>query len=104
MYGVAEAGRKTEVAERNSAVSFQVDTSDETGLWEWRSVTGRGTFEIVTNPEEKKQALGALQPVIAQAPDWWHREQGPKMAAGVLLVWKITPTEKSGCEYVPPKA
>jgi nitroimidazol reductase NimA-like FMN-containing flavoprotein (pyridoxamine 5'-phosphate oxidase superfamily) len=103
LYGVADAGRKTRIAERNAAVSFQVDTSDDTGLWEWRSVTGEGTFEIVATDVEKQRALGALQPVIAQAPDWWRREQGPRMASGALLVWKITPTVVTGCEYVPPE-
>jgi nitroimidazol reductase NimA-like FMN-containing flavoprotein (pyridoxamine 5'-phosphate oxidase superfamily) len=102
LYGVADAGRKTEMARQNAAVSFQVDTSGDTGLWEWRSVTGEGTFEIVGN-KEKALALAALQPVIAQAPDWWRREQGPKMASGALLVWKITPSVVTGCEYVPPK-
>jgi len=34
LYGVAEPGRKTEIAERNPAVAFQVDTAMQTGLWE----------------------------------------------------------------------
>jgi nitroimidazol reductase NimA-like FMN-containing flavoprotein (pyridoxamine 5'-phosphate oxidase superfamily) len=102
LFGVADPGRKTEIAQQNSTVSFQVDTSNDTGLWEWRSVTGEGTFEIVGD-SQKERALAALQPVIEQAPDWWRREQGPKMASGALIVWKITPTLVSGCEYVPPE-
>jgi nitroimidazol reductase NimA-like FMN-containing flavoprotein (pyridoxamine 5'-phosphate oxidase superfamily) len=46
-YGVADTGRKTEIAKRNPAVAFQVDTAMQTGLWEWESVTGEGDFELV---------------------------------------------------------
>ena len=101
LFGVAEAGRKTELAEANPVVAFQVDTSIKTGLWEWESVTGRGRFEIA-GTEERAQAIAALQPVIAEAPDWWRREQVPRMAAGKLIVWKLTPTSTSGCRYAPP--
>jgi nitroimidazol reductase NimA-like FMN-containing flavoprotein (pyridoxamine 5'-phosphate oxidase superfamily) len=103
LYGVTEAGRKTQMAEQNATVAFQVDTSHNTGLWEWSSVTGEGTFAIVGTDEEKERALDALQPVIGQAPDWWRREQGPRMASGALLVWKITPTVMTVCEYVRPE-
>jgi nitroimidazol reductase NimA-like FMN-containing flavoprotein (pyridoxamine 5'-phosphate oxidase superfamily) len=102
LFGVAEAGRKTELAEVNPMVAFQVDTSIETGLWEWESVTGTGRFEIA-GTEEKARAMAALQSVIAEAPDWWRREQAPRMAAGKLLVWKLTPTSTSGCRYAPPR-
>jgi nitroimidazol reductase NimA-like FMN-containing flavoprotein (pyridoxamine 5'-phosphate oxidase superfamily) len=102
LFGVAEAGRKTELAEVNPIVGFQVDTSIRTGLWEWESVTGTGRFEIAET-EEKARAMAALQPVIAEAPDWWRREQAPRMAAGKLLVWKLTPASTSGCRYAPPR-
>jgi nitroimidazol reductase NimA-like FMN-containing flavoprotein (pyridoxamine 5'-phosphate oxidase superfamily) len=100
LYGVADPGRKTEMARRDPAVAFQVDTAMRTGLWEWESVTGEGVFELVDGAEEQG-ALEALQPVIANAPDWWRREQGPRMAAGALVVWRIRPTHIAGCRYTP---
>jgi len=102
LYGVTEAGRKMELAEANPNVGFQVDTAIHTGLWEWESVTGTGQFGIA-GAQEKTQALAALQPVIGEAPDWWRREQAPRMAAGKLLVWKLSPTGTTGCRYLPPE-
>jgi len=100
LFGVADPGRKTRLAEGHPGVAFQVDTSAETGVFEWESVTGEGTFEIVAEGDaEKRQVLTALQSVIAEAPDWWQREQASKM--GSLLVWKLTPTRISGCRYAP---
>jgi len=98
LYGVADTGRKTEMGSQNPTVAFQVDTSMHTGLWEWESVTGDGRFDLVLGPERQK-ALAALQPAVAQAPDWWRREQGPKMAAGTLVVWRLRPTHMAGCRY-----
>lgn len=100
LYGVTEAGRKTEIAAQDSMVAFQVDTSTRTGLWEWESVTGEGQFGIVDGPE-KQEALSALQSVFAGAPQWWRQEQGPRMASGQLLVWRIRPSQVSGCKYSP---
>jgi uncharacterized protein len=100
LYGVTEAGRKTEIAAQNPTVAFQVDTSARTGLWEWESVTGEGQFAIVGGAE-KQAAISALQSVIAQAPDWWRREQAPRMASGQLLVWRIRPSQVDGCRYSP---
>jgi nitroimidazol reductase NimA-like FMN-containing flavoprotein (pyridoxamine 5'-phosphate oxidase superfamily) len=104
LYGVMEQGRKTQIAEENPRVAFQVDTSCRTGLFEWGSVTGEGQFQVVVDAEERNEALSALQPVIAQAPDWWQREQAPRMAAGSLLVWKLTPIRATGRQYEPPSA
>lgn len=100
LYGVADRGRKTEIANRNPAIAFQVDTAAQTGLWEWESVAGEGTFELVDGTE-KQEALAALQAAIAKAPDWWRREQDPRMAAGALVVWRIRPSRMAGCRYAP---
>ncbi|MEJ2312178.1 MAG: pyridoxamine 5'-phosphate oxidase family protein [Gemmatimonadales bacterium] len=101
LFGVADPGKKTRLAASNSDVAFQVDTSAETGVFEWESVTGDGVFEIVADETARRRALSALGPVIAQAPEWWRNEQTSKMADGSLLVWKITPTRLSGCRYAP---
>jgi len=99
LFGVADPGRKTRMAASTPTVAFQVDTSAETGVFEWESATGEGTFQVVVDEAEKRQALAALQPVIAEAPGWWRREQATRMAQGALLVWKITPIRLSGCRY-----
>jgi nitroimidazol reductase NimA-like FMN-containing flavoprotein (pyridoxamine 5'-phosphate oxidase superfamily) len=101
-YGVLEPGRKTRIAAEHPTIVFQVDTASTTGLFEWSSVTGEGQFEIVTDQEECQRALSALQPIIAQAPDWWRSEQALRIASGALQVWKITPTRTGGRRYVPP--
>jgi RimJ/RimL family protein N-acetyltransferase/nitroimidazol reductase NimA-like FMN-containing flavoprotein (pyridoxamine 5'-phosphate oxidase superfamily) len=100
LYGATDPGRKTEIAARNPAVAFQVDSSTRTGFWEWKSVTGEGRFELVEGPE-KQEALEALQPLIAEAPEWWRRELAPKVAAGALAVWRIRPTRVDGRRYGP---
>lgn len=102
LFGVAERGRKTRLAEANPLVAFQVDTSIKTGLWEWESVTGTGRFKLAEG-KEKSLALESLQQVIAEAPDWWRREQMPRMSSGALIVWKLTPENLTGCRYRPPR-
>ena len=101
LYGVTDAGRKTELVSADSRVSFQADTSPETGLFEWESVTGQGSFEIVTDPDEKAAALAQLQTLVARAPGWWKAEQGPKLASGRALVWRIRPNTLTGLRYGP---
>jgi len=101
--GVADSGRKIHLAQQDPVVAFQVDTSAETGLFEWQSVTGTGEFRVVTEAEERQAVLAALAPVLDRAPSWWRREQAPAMATGKTLVWKLTPQDLSGCEYVRPQ-
>ncbi len=102
LHGVTEFGRKTRIAEADPRVAFQVDTSSDTGLFEWRSVTGEGRFELVTAEDVTREVLLALQPIIEDAPEWWQRDQGPKIAAGTLQVWRVTPTHLQGRRYGPP--
>ena len=70
LYCLAAPGRKTRLAEINPRVAFQVDNSAQSGPWEWKSVTGEGTFELVQSEEERATALSALEPLVAQAPAW----------------------------------
>jgi nitroimidazol reductase NimA-like FMN-containing flavoprotein (pyridoxamine 5'-phosphate oxidase superfamily) len=99
LYGVGEQGRKTDLASNEPVVAFQVDTAMETGLFEWQSVTGTGQFAVVSNQDEARAALVALQPFIAQAPDWWRAEQAPRIAQGALIVWRITPSSVTGVRF-----
>lgn len=102
LYGVADPGRKTEIAADHPHVAFQTDTSRQTGLFEWESITGQGEFQIVEDPAEVGIAMAKLQPFVATAPDWWKAEQAPKMSAGQLLVWRIRPTSVTGVRYSQP--
>ncbi len=99
LYGVADHGLKTELAARDPSVAFQVDTAMGTGLFEWESVTGTGRFEVVADEAEAGRALAALQQFLAQAPEWWRTEQGPRMAEGALIVWRISPASFTGVQY-----
>ena len=101
LYGVLEPGKKTRIAASNPSIAFQVDTSCTTGLFEWASVTGTGRFEVVASQEERQHAMSALQPVIAEAPEWWQEEQAPRVASGALQVWKIVPEKFDGRRYAP---
>jgi len=103
LFGVTESGRKTRIAAVNPTVAFQVDTSGATGVFEWASVVGEGLFGIVTDQAHRQQTFSALEPLIAQAPDWWQREQAPRVASGSLQVWRITPTRTAGRRYGPPQ-
>jgi len=102
LYGITAPGRKTQIAERNPKVGFQVDSSARTGPWEWRSVTGEGRFEVVEDKRECREALVALEPLNSSAPDWWQDEIRPLVTSGIVKVWKITPTSVAGLEYVRP--
>lgn len=102
LYGVADRGLKTELAARDPVVAFQVDTAIDTGLFEWESVTGTGRFAVVTDGDEAGRAIAALQPFIAEAPEWWRAEQGPRMAEGALIVWRIDPIAFTGVRYARP--
>ncbi len=101
-YGVTDPGHKTELASANPNVAFQADTARETGLFDWESVTGQGEFIIVSDAAEKGIALAKLLAFVDTAPDWWKAEQGPRMAAGELLVWRIIPESMTGVRYTAP--
>ena len=83
LYGVTEPGRKTRVAAVNPSVAFQVDTSSESGLWEWESVTGEGRFEIVTGKAEREDNVLKNAPHTAKAvvSDAWQHSYSREQAA-----------------------
>lgn len=100
LYGVTEPGRKTRLAAVSSRVAFQVDTAVQAGLCEWESVTGTGRFELVGDEDEKRAAFDRLLALAADAPAWWHAEQGLRMSSGHLLVWRILPDRITGVHHV----
>lgn len=99
IYGITSPGRKTRIAETNPRVGFQIDSSQTTGPWEWRSITGEGQFEMVAREEIQRKAIDALEPLLSQAPDWWQNEIRPAVAAGIVKVWRIQPSRLNGIEY-----
>jgi len=103
LHGITAPGRKSQIAERNPRVGFQVDTSARSGPWEWKSGTGEGRFEFVESEEERREALSALEPMLAEAPAWWQGEIRPLVQRGIVRVWKITPTRVGGVQYARPE-
>ncbi len=100
LYGAWEnEGGRPNSLRLDPVVAFQVDTALRTGLFEWESVTGTGEFSVVDNQHEARAAMAALQPFMAQAPDWWRAEQAPRVAQGALIVWRITPSSVSGVRF-----
>ena len=51
-------GRKTAMARANPVVSFQVDDERDSGFFLWKSVSGVGVWDAVTDPE----VSGRVQP------------------------------------------
>ena len=96
LFGVTAAGHKTAMVAASPRVSFQVDDSDTTGPWGWRSVTGEGIFEIVGSPTEVQRLVPAVLSKFADAPEWFQAEEGARAQAGELLVWQITPSSFTG--------
>jgi nitroimidazol reductase NimA-like FMN-containing flavoprotein (pyridoxamine 5'-phosphate oxidase superfamily) len=68
--GLTTPGRKTRLAASNANVGFQVDSSAETGPWEWSSVSGQGKWEEVKDPAEFGPFAAQLRERLADAPPW----------------------------------
>ncbi len=102
LVGVTGAGRKTGLGSRSPRVAFQVDSSAATGVYAWRSVTGEGHWEIVADPAVRAAALAALAPQVGAAPEWWRTALEPRIDAGEVRVWRITPLWATGRAFGPP--
>lgn len=99
LYGVTTAGLKTRLAAESSTVAFQVDSSSRTGVWEWESVSGLGTFELVQDHGVIQTFVPRLQEKLADAPAWaiFSRPNLVEILPSTgLLPWRITPTRLSG--------
>jgi nitroimidazol reductase NimA-like FMN-containing flavoprotein (pyridoxamine 5'-phosphate oxidase superfamily) len=99
LHGVTTAGLKTRLGAENPAVAFQIDSSARTGVWEWESVTGRGRFELVQDPELSRVFVPHLQAKLADAPDWavFSKPDLPALLPSTgLLPWRIVPASLSG--------
>lgn len=93
--GLTTPGRKTRMAEASARVAFQIDTSAETGEFEWRSVTGEGSWEIITN-EAEMTFIPAMQARLADTPPWARELLMQRFQTLGRLAWRITPTRMTG--------
>lgn len=85
-------GRKTRMAALNPRVSFQVDDSCRGGPFEWKSVSGEATFEVVEDALAAARLLPALYAKFPDTPLWARQE----FAVRNLVVARIRPTALTG--------
>ena len=102
LYCMTKRGRKTRMAAANPRVSFQVDDSCETRLFTYRSITGEGIFEIVTDAGEIEGMMPAFVSRFPDTPDWAQAESAAMWAKGELVMARIRPQVMSGICYAAP--
>jgi nitroimidazol reductase NimA-like FMN-containing flavoprotein (pyridoxamine 5'-phosphate oxidase superfamily) len=96
LWFVSMEGRKIRMAALQPKVAFQVDTSARTGVFEWRSVTGEGTIEAVTDAAEIERIRSALFGRFPDIPDWMAAEYSQRDRGGLLRWFRIRPTRMTG--------
>ena len=99
--GLTTPGTKTRLAERSASVAFQVDSTVTTGIWEWVSVTGEGTWEVVTSPREFGPFAAQLGARLADQPDWTRETLQARFRDLGMVAWRIRPTRLGGKRSVP---
>ena len=99
--GLTTPGRKTRLGEANPEVAFQVDSTFETGPWEWASVSGQGEFSRVPNPADFGPFAAALQAKLTDAPKWAADMLQERFARLGLYAWRIQPSVISGRAHGP---
>jgi nitroimidazol reductase NimA-like FMN-containing flavoprotein (pyridoxamine 5'-phosphate oxidase superfamily) len=97
-------GRKTQMLGRNPRVSFQVDDSATRGVFDWTSVTGEGSVELVGNPARTQEILCAFLGRFADMPQWAAKQYEEREKAGVLVFLQITVLSMSGRVGEPPRS
>jgi nitroimidazol reductase NimA-like FMN-containing flavoprotein (pyridoxamine 5'-phosphate oxidase superfamily) len=101
LYAMTTHGRKTRMAAVNPSVSFQIDTSARTGLFSWYSVSGEGTFEIVTDSKEIEAISPLLVSRFPDMPSWMQAEYAEKQEQGKVVFVRIRPTRMTGRKSEP---
>jgi nitroimidazol reductase NimA-like FMN-containing flavoprotein (pyridoxamine 5'-phosphate oxidase superfamily) len=94
--GTTNQGRKTRMAEVNPHVVFQIDNAQEGGPFEWHSVLGEGSFEIVPGKRPIARILPKLASRFADAPAWANKEALSQFARGEVFPFRIKPTSLTG--------
>ena len=101
LYAMTTRGRKTRMAGANANVSFQIDTSARTGPFSWHSVSGEGTFELVTDPEEIETISSLLVSRFPDMPEWMQSEYAEKQEQGHVVFVRIRPSRSTGMKSQP---
>ncbi|RJG09982.1 pyridoxamine 5'-phosphate oxidase family protein [Pseudomonas cavernicola] len=101
LYAMTTKGRKTQLAAANPKVSFQIDTSARTGPFSWHSISGEGTFEIVTDSKEVKAISPLLVSRFPDMPNWMQAEYAEKQEQGKVVFVRIRPSEMTGRKSEP---
>jgi uncharacterized protein len=96
LYAMTTHGRKTRMASANPTVSFQVDTSARTGPFNWESVCGVGTLEIVSESGELEVVSSLLVSRFPDMPDWMQSEYATKREQGHVVFVRIRPSQLTG--------
>ena len=101
LYAMTTQGRKTRMAAANPKVSFQIDTSARTGLFSWHSLSGEGTFEVVTDSKELEAISPLLVSRFPDMPNWMQAEYAEKQEQGKVVFVRIRPTRMTGRKSEP---
>jgi nitroimidazol reductase NimA-like FMN-containing flavoprotein (pyridoxamine 5'-phosphate oxidase superfamily) len=101
LYAMTTHGRKTRMAAVNPSVSFQIDTSARTGLFSWYSVSGEGTFEIVTDSKEIEVISPLLVSRFPDMPNWMQTEYAERQERGEVVFIRIRPSKMTGRKSEP---
>ena len=96
LYAMTTRGRKTCMAEAEPNVSFQIDTSATTGPFSWQSVSGEGTFEVVTDPGQLEAISSLLASRFPDMPAWMQSEYAEKQQQGHVVFVRIRPSRLTG--------
>jgi nitroimidazol reductase NimA-like FMN-containing flavoprotein (pyridoxamine 5'-phosphate oxidase superfamily) len=101
LHGFTTPGRKTRMAESKPQVGFQVDSTVNTGPWEWASVSGQGAFEVITDPAEAMAFAPVLGEKLADAPPWAQQALNERFERMGRLAWRLRPVEMHGRAHGP---
>ena len=104
IYCATIRGRKTRMLQRNPRVAFQVDDSATRDAFDWTSVTGEGTVELVSDATEIATVSPLFFSRFADMPDWAARQYEARIRAGALIWLRIRPGKMSGREGAPRQA
>jgi nitroimidazol reductase NimA-like FMN-containing flavoprotein (pyridoxamine 5'-phosphate oxidase superfamily) len=102
IYGHSAQGKKIDMMRKNPEVCFEVD--DIQSIFRWKSVVAWGTFEEITDMDEKERVMQAIihriMPLSQNAPDHPSHgitEKDSDIGSKVeLIIYKIKLSKKTG--------
>jgi len=94
-------GKKIDIMRKNAKVCFGVDEIET--IFRWKSVICQGTFNEITDPDEKQQAMQLLthriMPLVDNPNGHTSHGIGAEIEIGTIIepiVYKIIITQKTG--------